>query len=111
MNLPLVLILSAPFLVVAQPTWCRKNYKQGSPVVAPGGQSQVPDKSNVTKLYLECPPRVKPYLFNDEASLVVDARVLTVKVPGAVPFLRPPDAVSLNRGICRSRSPVGLTKM
>ena len=68
MNLPLVLILSAPFLAVAQPTWCGKNYKQGSPVVAPGGQSQVPDKSNVTMLYLECSPRVKPCLMTGHPS-------------------------------------------
>lgn len=91
----LVLVLSTPF-AVAQNTWCGKHYMQGSPVVAPGGQFQFPDMPNVPMLNLQCSPAVKPYLAGEAASLIIDARITSLKVPGAVQFSNPHDAKSLD---------------
>ena len=97
MNLSLlVLILSAPFLAVAQLTWCGKHYMQGSPVVPPGGQFQVPDMSDVPMLNFQCSPAVKPYLAGEKASLIIDARITSLKVPGAVQLSNPYNEKSLD---------------
>jgi hypothetical protein len=92
----LALVLSAPFLAAAQNTWCGKNYMKGSPAVAPGGQFQFPDKSDVPLLNLQCSPAVKPYLAGETASLIVDARITSLKVPGAAPLSNTHNAESLH---------------
>ena len=88
MNLSLVLlILSAPFLAVAQPTWCGKNYKQGTPTVPPGGEFRIPNKADVPMLNFQCSPAVKPYLTGENASLIIDARITSFSVVGSFPLL------------------------
>ena len=92
----LVLVLYTHFLAAAQNTWCGKNYMKGSPVVPPGGQFQFPDKSDVPLLNLQCSPAVKPYLAGESASIIVDTRVTSLKVPGATPLSNTHGATSLH---------------
>ena len=92
----LTLVLLAPFLAAAQNTWCGKNYMKGSPVVPPGGQFQFPDTSDVPLLNLQCSPGVKPYLAGETASLIIDARITSLKVPGATPLSDTHNASSLH---------------
>lgn len=59
---------------------------EGSPVVPPGGQFQLPETSNVPLLNFQCSPAVKPYLKGDTVSLIVDAKITSLQVPGASPL-------------------------
>jgi hypothetical protein len=90
-----LLVLFAPSLAAAQ-TWCGKHYMQGSPVVPPGGQFQFPATSDVPLLNLQCSPAVKPYLAGETASLIVDARITSLKVPGATPLSNTHNGTSLH---------------
>lgn len=71
------------FSFVSGQTWCGKDYLEGSPIIPPGGQFQFPESSDVPLLNFQCSPSIKPYLKGDSASIVVDARITSSKVPGA----------------------------
>ncbi|KAF8591756.1 hypothetical protein K439DRAFT_792186 [Ramaria rubella] len=79
----LIVVLLSSFLVAAQ-TWCGKHYMQGSSVVPPGGLFQDPEQSDVPLLNLQCSPAIKPYLAGEKASIIVDARITSLKVSASI---------------------------
>lgn len=73
-------------LSIKAQTWCGKNYMEGSPVVPPGGRFTFPDTSDEPLLNFQCSPTIKPFLKGDAISLIIDARITSLKVPGATPL-------------------------
>ena len=68
---------------------CNKNYKQGSPIVPPGGQFPAPATSDSTLLALRCTPIYKPYIAEDATSgagFIIDTVVTHTQVQGAMPI-------------------------
>lgn len=59
---------------------------EGSPVVPPGGQFVFPETSDKPLLNFQCSPVLKPFLKGDSISLIVDARITSLEVPGAAPL-------------------------
>ena len=71
---------------------CNKNYKQGTPIVPPGGQFPVPATSCSTLLAFRCTLIYKPYIAEDLTStsynlgLTIDTVVTNTQVQDASPI-------------------------
>ena len=82
--------------VLAQDKWCGKNYKQGQPVILPGGRYPVPQLSDTPLLLFRCYTAVAPYIHGQDhiASIVVDLDVTHQTKENTFPL--PGDATSFN---------------
>lgn len=85
----LIIFVFLPSLAAAQETWCGKHYMQGTSVVIPGGNFQMPEVSQAPLLNFQCSPRIKPYLAGETGSIIVDTRVTNLLVPGATVLKNP----------------------
>ncbi|PBK69336.1 hypothetical protein ARMSODRAFT_956903 [Armillaria solidipes] len=90
----LVLLVSLLSLVSAQ-TWCNKNYMSTEPIVFPGGEFPVPERSATPLLALRCGQAIRPYLPEDNhgivddptaVSILVDTPITYSLITGASPF-------------------------
>ncbi|KAK0477002.1 hypothetical protein IW261DRAFT_300149 [Armillaria novae-zelandiae] len=90
----LVVLVSLLSLVSAQ-TWCNKNYMSTEPIVFPGGEFPVPERSATPLLALRCGQAIRPYLSEDRhgivddptaVSILVDTPITYSLITGASPF-------------------------
>ncbi|KAK0200717.1 hypothetical protein DFS33DRAFT_1375618 [Desarmillaria ectypa] len=83
----LVILVSLLSLVSAQ-TWCNKNYMSTEPIVFPGGEFPVPERSPTPLIALRCGPALRPYLQEDQDGIVGDPTALSILVDTPVTYLQ-----------------------
>lgn len=71
-----------------QEKWCGKNYKEGTPVIEPGGRYPVPSSSDGPLLLFRCEAAVKPYLENDDTNggVLIDLEITHTNAKGTTPI-------------------------
>jgi len=95
-------------------TRCNKNYEKGSPIVPPGGQFQIPAKSDSTLLVLRCTPIHKPYIAEDATSgagFIIDTVVTYTRVQDAMPITLESTAKSLAVSISVGRNVLAISEV
>ncbi|PBK85663.1 hypothetical protein ARMGADRAFT_1169415 [Armillaria gallica] len=81
----LIVLVSLLSLVSAQ-TWCNKNYMSTEPIVFPGGQFPVPERSATPLLALRCGQAIRPYLPEDRDGIDDDPTAISILVDTPITY-------------------------
>lgn len=97
MLLGLVLLAAS---ALAQDKWCGKHYKQGQPVIHPGGRYPVPQHSDSPLLLFRCYTAISPYIHgeDDTAAIIIDLEVTHVAKKSTFPLHDDPTSFKVQIG-------------
>ncbi|KDQ56015.1 hypothetical protein JAAARDRAFT_158780 [Jaapia argillacea MUCL 33604] len=84
-----ILALTTITGVLAQPTWCGKNYQSTQPITIPGGNFPLPITSTSPLLSLRCSQSIRPYLASDiptPGGIIISTQLGYTQTVGAEPI-------------------------